>query len=302
MTSPQSRRLGPVHVVGLIAISLTVSLSDPVVLVFVATVFFTWLVSPSRRVNAYVVSYSVLATLVYVGVLLRGPYGGIPNVTPRSLALTVGLGLLTTGLSFALVAGWQSILRKPRAECPASHCATCGYRVDNIPSIRCPECGTYKRQQCVEGLCDTATKELTGVKRLGRLACGIFLVAVGLSAIRLSSPLETRLMLNPYVTRCILYERPGHRTERTWELLRFLEACRSQGRIVPSWEIRALLGEPDRKRTISETEVWEYFFAPQHRRWVWFAEVQFQDGNLDFISWDNKVDALISPPIAVPSD
>lgn len=89
--------------------------------------------------------HGILAALLLVFCLWCASKNPAPSFNASSFLLFVGILLLCIGASSMIAAFWNALKRlisPPPPEVIGIPCPACGYRVDNIPSTRCPECGT----------------------------------------------------------------------------------------------------------------------------------------------------------------
>jgi len=121
----------------------------PAAAVAVATVLVNRLIVPVIRTNdrreflkftCLVIPFTIAGTILLIGLLVSATLHSLNTLPLNRALLPTFLAFL---LSFAVACPLALLCwaRKSRRTDP-SRCDVCGYRIDNIPGPRCPECGT----------------------------------------------------------------------------------------------------------------------------------------------------------------
>jgi len=146
------------------------------------------------------------------------------------------------GLSLLIVSTWNVLLRlfaPPMMEKVGVPCPSCDYRIDNIPSPRCPECGAdvSRVPRTLQEKTVVKPRPVPGWVAVVTVALGVTLM---LPSLRGFEGFDDRFLLLQYD----LFEKPAARTDLTFLVSSTIEA-RSAGKAFSRADVERILGAPD---------------------------------------------------------
>jgi len=246
-------------VLGLLATSnlgLPLALGLPFALV-VLLLLYLWricLIRSLPQAVAHAAMHSLAVCIVLINWIWHLAGMPPPYLSLHGITLLCGtyLVLCATHFAFAL----YLIHHYARQECQDGlSCHKCGYRVDNIPSANCPECGVP-----VEKLLP-----LGSIHSHRRSSWCFTLAAIlgGITVLILSvSPLWS-LSCNRSVFEYCLFENPSHKSYLTYKVSVFLDRLATTSDRPKIGGVARILGNPDYWNANDQTTVWVYKYRDQ---------------------------------------
>jgi hypothetical protein len=197
--------------------------------------------------------HAAIGTLAFMAIVSCRTVFSFPAISRNALLTSVALFLTLGGLTGALslARGFANARRAgPNGSVP---CIRCGYRIDNLPSPQCPECGSNVDISLVAW----NSPRLNPPKAL--CASATMLVAGLILALRI--PGVSLLAVHPYLLEHLLLESSADRGFRTLNLLDLFETMAAGGSRVGKDDVLQIVGNPESARQVGERSVFFYSIA-----------------------------------------
>ncbi len=222
------------------------------------------------------IGHSFLGTVVFVSARSYAVPAVLPVFSAKAFTFLAFLLLSLFAASTAIA------LLRPMSTARASRCrvgracANCGYRIDNLPSVRCPECGTPVGSAAPS---EDAPARQTAVMLIVAMTTGV--AAATLAG---QIPGFYSFGFDSYFVDHVLFESSAERSDLTYRLLDLLETKMMNGGQVTQRDVSGIIGSPDAIGGSAPWTVWYYeaSLTQFHRRKV-CLEVVFRDGFLSAV-------------------
>ncbi len=229
----------------------------------------------------FAILHSIATSGVVYVCLWRFAGSRIPILSPRSLAILAGAFLTLIGFYLLISEIWARLESCRMAVIPGCiTCRRCGYRVDNIPSDRCPECGSEESAETADDLSRRPT-----VWGATGFTVGLLLFLMGYYGI---STFGARGVL------LCLFENRNNRSEMTLNFSLWMDSNLSSAQMrVFMPDLIGLLGGPDYLAADDSGETWVYKYTAYGKASSDAIFFDFDaEGYLNSIGWNTLAPVL----------